>query len=267
MNLFVSFNGLKGGHRVAADCQKTVDSRYTKFRVTFPFIPPECVHKKVVLNGQTQHVCGITCGEAWTISRAGGSIVLNLSPTEQELASGDVAVVKPYYKKKATMECRGRHITFDEQMVVVEIQRADERIVSFLCMTTSPSTADLSTKKRKGKPARQARKPKGHKGRHVKDRDGDATDVSSPLTIDAEDVEDATGELVTVLNESEVNQLEFDTLKLPEFGLSQEEWKMLVGTPPDNFNGVVGSGGGTVDKLVALIQERIAIGKHEPLRA
>lgn len=257
---------------MAADCQKMVDSsRYTKFRVTFPlpFIPPAGVHK-VVLNGQTQQVCGITCGQAWTISRADESIVLNLSPTEQELASRDeerVAVVKPYYKNKKTMECRGRHITFDEQMVVVEIQRADERIVSFLgdAMTTSPSTPDLSTKKRKGKPARQARKPKGHR-RHVKDRDGDATeDVSSPLTVDAEDVEDAAG----VLNESQVDQLELEELPvLPEFGQSiQEEWKILFGSPANKFNGVVGSGDGMVDGLVKLIQQRIAIGKHEHLRA
>ena len=271
MNLFVSFSGPnEGRHRVAGYCEKSKD-RYTNFRITFTIPFPLNVQKKVNLNGQTQEVCGITCGQVWTISRTDESMELNLSATEQFSYDDDVAVVKPYFKNFQKMACRGRHITFDENnVVVVEIQRADARIVSFL----TPSAPDLSkksNKKRKGKPParRQARKPRCHKGRRVKDSTS-KTQVSSLLTTDAEDVlEDATGELVTegVLNECQVNQLELETLPEVLPALSQDDWKIVDTLVCGPDVATVGAGGGTVDGLVALLEERIAIGKHEHLRA
>ncbi|MCP4505737.1 MAG: hypothetical protein GY826_05000, partial [Fuerstiella sp.] len=215
---------------MAGYCEKSKD-RYTNFRITFTIPFPLNVQKKVNLNGQTQEVCGITCGKVWTISRTDEGMELNLSATEQFSYDDDVAVVKPYFKNFQKMACRGRHITFDENnVVVVEIQRADARIVSFL----TPSAPDLSkksNKKRKGKPParRQARKPRCHKGRRVKDSTS-KTQVSSLLTTDAEDVlEDATGELVTegVLNECQVNQLELETLPEVLPALSQDDWKIV----------------------------------------
>ena len=271
MNLFVSFSGPnEGRYRVAGYCEKS-KNRYTNFRITFTAPFPLNVQKKVNLNGKKQEVCGITCGEVWTISRTDESMELNLSATAQfpgqEAYDENVAVVKPYFKDLSKMACRDRHITFDENnVVVVEIKRADARIVSFL----TPSVPDLSktsNKKRKGKPLarRQARKPRCHKGRRVKDS---TSKVSSLLTTDAEDVlEDATGELVTeggVLNECQVNQLELETLPLP--ALSQDDWKIVDTIVCDPDVATVGAGG-TVDGLVALLEERIAIGKHEHLRA